>query len=213
MTQTEKLYNKDHYIKEFKSNVVKITDRQIILDRTAFYPEGGGQVGDTGNINNERVIDTKIDENQILHILEKKPLFKENEEVNCIIDWDRRYKIMKLHTASHIMEYFFWKHFGYCQRIGSNVDEKKDRADYLYEGRLNPDILKTVENDTNDFLTEGHSVDIIVDEDGTITWKCGPLSMHCAGTHVKNTKEIGRIKLKRKNPGRGKERIETSLVK
>jgi alanyl-tRNA synthetase len=97
------------------------------------------------------------------------------------------------------------------KRTGSNVDAKKDRADYAHEGRLDPETLKKVEEDTNKFLSEGHPVTITVDEQGIRTWRCGPVEMHCAGTHVKNTSEIGEIKLKRKNPGRGEERIETSL--
>ena len=69
-----------------------------------------------------------------------------------------------------------------------------------------------VEEDTNSFLSEGHPVTIQVDDDGIRHWSCGPVEMHCAGTHVMDTREIGAIKLKRKNPGRGVERVETSLA-
>ena len=109
------------------------------------------------------------------------------------------------------MEYFLWENFGYMERQGSFVDEKKDRADYEHEGRLNADKLKKTEDQTNEFLTQGHSITITVDDQGIRNWKCGPVEMHCAGTHVKNTSEIGMITLKRKNPGQGVERIETSL--
>jgi Ser-tRNA(Ala) deacylase AlaX len=71
--------------------------------------------------------------------------------------------------------------------------------------------LYKTEKETNQFFAENHEITITEDKEGIRTWKCGPVEMHCAGTHVKNTKEIGQIKLKRKNPGRGKERIETYL--
>jgi alanyl-tRNA synthetase len=109
------------------------------------------------------------------------------------------------------MEYFLWKIFGFMKRLGSNVDEKKDRADYEYIGRLDPKKLKEVEEETNKFIKSGHPVIISVNNEGVKKWRCGPVEMNCAGTHVKNTSEIGLITLKRKNPGKGKERIETSL--
>ena len=209
---TIRLYDEDHYLQEFNAKVVSIDDTLVELDQTAFYAEGGGQHGDTGTLNGETVVYTKyLEDERIVHIMEETPNFKVGDSVRGVIDWDRRYRIMRLHTASHMMEHFLWKHFGYMRRTGSNVDDKKDRADYVHDGRLDPEKLKQVEDDTNTFLKEGHPVSITVDSEGIRTWRCGPVEMHCAGTHVKNTSEIGEIKLKRKNPGRGEERVETSL--
>ena len=212
MATTVKLYNVDSYLKEFSATVIKIDGNNVVLDQTAFYPEGGGQAGDTGFIDDNRVLDTKIIDSSIIHILEEAPSFQMDDTIHSVLDWDRRYKIMRLHTASHMMEYYLWKHFGYAERTGSNVDDRKDRADYAYDERLDPETLKKVEDDTNSFLVEGNDVVIVEDEQGMRNWKCGPVEMHCSGTHVRNTVEVGRIKLKRKNPGRGEERVETSLA-
>ncbi len=209
---TVKLYDKDHYLAEFDARVVSVEDDALELDQTVFYAEAGGQAGDTGTLNGARVADTRVDGGRILHFMESPPGFSRGDRVHGVIDWDRRYRIMKLHTASHIMEYYLWMHLGYAERTGSFVDERKDRADYRYEERLDPEKLKRVEEDTNRFLSEGHPVTIQVDDDGIRHWSCGPVEMHCAGTHVRNTKEIGAIRLKRKNPGRGVERVETSLA-
>ena len=206
-----KLYNRDHYQQEFDAKVISIEDNLVELDQTVFFPESGGQSGDTGTLNGETVVYTKYVDDKIVHVMENEPKFSVGETVHGVLDWDRRYRIMKLHSASHMMEYYLWKHFGYMKRTGSNVDDKKDRADYEHEDRLDPETLKKVEDDTNKFLTEGHPVTITEDDQGIRTWRCGPVEMHCAGTHVKNTSEIGLIKLKRKNPGRGEERVETSL--
>ena len=209
---TIRLYDKDQYLQKFDAKVISIEENLVELDQTAFYAESGGQHGDTGTINGENVVYTKyLEDDRHMHFMEKAPSFNVGDTVHGAIDWDRRYRIMRLHTASHMMEHFLWKHFGYMKRTGSNVDDKKDRADYVHDGRLDPDKLKQVEEDTNNFLKEGHPVSITVDAEGIRTWRCGPVEMHCAGTHVKNTSEIDEIKLKRKNPGRGEERIETSL--
>jgi alanyl-tRNA synthetase len=212
MPSTIKLYDQDHYLKEFTAKVVNIDIDLVELDRTAFFPESGGQSGDTGIIGDQNVKDTIIEDGTIKHVMNEKPLFHEGDLVKCIINWQRRYTIMKLHTASHIMEYFLWKNFGYMRRSGSHVDDKKDRADYVHDERLDPEKLKKVEEETNRFLSEEHQVTITVDEEGIRHWKCGPVEMHCAGTHVKNTSEIGAVSLRRRNPGRGEERVETSLV-
>ncbi len=209
---TVKLYDKDHFLREFDAQVVGVEDNAVELNQTAFFAESGGQAGDTGTLNGVRVADTQIDGGRILHFMESSPGFSPGNRVHGVIDWDRRYRIMKLHTASHIMEYYLWTQLGYVERTGSFVDDKKDRADYRYKERLDPEKLKRVEEDTNRFLSEGHPINIQVDDDGIRHWSCGPVEMHCAGTHVRNTREIGAIKLKRKNPGRGEERVETSLA-
>ena len=208
---TVRLYDEDHYLREFDAKVMAVDGNHVELDMTAFYAESGGQSGDTGTLNEENVVYTKYIDERHVHVMENEPSFKVGDTVHGVIDWDRRYRIMKLHSASHMMEYFLWKHFGYMKRTGSNVDDKKDRADYLHEERLDPETLKKVETDTNNFLVEGHPITITVDSEGIRTWRCGPVEMHCAGTHVKNSDEIGLIQLKRKNPGRGEERVETSL--
>ena len=201
MIKSYKLYDDDPYIKSFQAKILNVQNNQVILDQTAFYPEGGGQVGDTGFIGRSRVVDTQKNDGSALHILETKPNFKAGDTVECKIDWDRRYRIMRLHSAAHIMEYFLWKNIGKIERLGSRVDEQKDRADYAYNGRLPPEGLKKTE------------IEIHLNEENPEIriWRCGPMEMLCGGTHVKNTSEIGNIKLKRKNPGRGTERVETIL--
>ncbi len=214
MAETKKLFNDDPYLTSFKGKVMRVDGNDVELDQTAFYPEGGGQVGDTGIIGGVRVVDTQKDNGTIRHILEAPPVFGVGDEVEGEIDWDRRYLIMKLHSAAHIMEHFFWQNMGMMERVGSRVDEKKDRADYVYEGRLPAEGLAKAQEDTNVFLAEGHEITIRPDSEKPEIriWRCGPVEMPCGGTHVRNTSEIGSVKLKRKNPGKGVERVETSLA-
>ncbi|RLG51251.1 MAG: alanyl-tRNA editing protein [Thermoproteota archaeon] len=211
---TRKLYYEDMYMREFEATVVKVDGSRVILDQTCFYPEGGGQVGDTGWIGEYRVVDTQLEGDEVVHYLEKPAPLKPGDRVKCRIDWDRRYRIMRLHSAAHIMEYFLHKVFGPLERVGSRVDERKDRSDYAYEGRLDPVKLKEVEELCNKFIAEGHEIRVETppDRPGFRVWRCAGIEMPCGGMHVKNTREIGRIRLKRRNPGRGVERVETYLV-
>jgi alanyl-tRNA synthetase len=211
---TVKLYDDDPYLTKFRAKVLGIEGNEVELDKTAFYPEGGGQAGDTGLIGGARVVDTQTKDGRIFHMLEAAPGFSAGGEVECEIDWDRRYRIMRLHSAAHIMEHFLWKRLGHIDRLGSYVDDKKDRADYAYDGRLPAEELKKVEEETNLFLAEGHEILILQDpaRPGIRIWKCGPIEMPCGGTHVRNTDEIGVVRLRRRNPGRGVERVETSLA-
>jgi alanyl-tRNA synthetase len=214
MPETKRLYNDDPYLKSFIANVVRVDGETVELDQTVFFPEGGGQVGDTGLLGGVRVVDTQKDNGTVLHILETAPGFAAGDEVEGEIDWERRYHIMKLHSAAHIMEHFLWQRIGTIDRVGSRVDEKKDRADYVYEGRLPAEGLADAQRDSNEFLAEGHEITIRPDSDDPEIriWRCGPVEMPCGGTHVRNTSEIGEIRLKRKNPGKGVERVETSLA-
>jgi alanyl-tRNA synthetase len=209
---TTKLYDKDHYLTEFDARVSAIDRLNVVLDQTTFYAQSSGQAGDRGTINGEDVVDTRIIEGGHVHIMSEEPRFSVGDDAHGVIDWDRRYRIMKIHSASHIMEHFFYKNFGALERLGSNVDDKKDRSDYKADERLDPEKLKKTENEINAFLAEGHEITFEVDDDGTRTWTCDTIKGHCSGTHVRNSSEIGLINLKRKNPGRGKERVETSLA-
>jgi len=211
---TTKLFDEDPYLSKFKAVVVAVNGVEVELDRTAFYPEKGGQAGDTGTIRGLRVMDAQVVDGKIIHYLEIEPGFGPGIEVSCELDWERRYRIMRLHSASHLMEHFLWQRLGEMERLGSFVDDVKDRADYVYDGRLPAEELKAVEDATNAFLAEGHEVriDRKPDDPEIRVWRCGPVEMHCAGTHVRNTGEIGSVRLRRKNPGKGKERVETSLA-
>ncbi len=210
---TEKLYWKDSYLKSFDAIVISIKDNLIELDRTVFYPRGGGQVGDTGFLKNIRVTDTIKEDETIFHIVMNKN-FTIGEKVSGEIDWERRYKIMRNHSASHIVEYFMLLEFKDIKTYSSGmVDEFKDRTDYLTDKPLEVERIKNVENQVNAFLEENNPINIWIDENGIRHWESKFIKTKCAGTHVKNTLEIGKVKIQKgKKPGKGRERIETTVT-
>ena len=126
---TEELFREDSYIRECAAEVAAATAEGIVLDRTVFYPMGGGQPGDTGQLRWEggsvAVVDTRYGENrEILHILAPgSPLPRPGDSVQAAIDWDRRYRHMRMHTALHLL--------GAVLRYGvtgGNIGSDADRA-------------------------------------------------------------------------------------
>jgi alanyl-tRNA synthetase len=216
--ETKRLYWADPYREEFDATVLSLVGNEVVLDQTCFYPRGGGQVSDTGTIGSIRVTEV-IDQGEgaIVHVLEKPLPAKTGDLVHGKIDWEKRYRTMRLHSASHLLYYLIQQNFGGEVKPASSglVDDKKDRTDYLFGGPLDQEKLKDTERKMNDIIREEREIKTWNDpsQGGKRMWKLEPFPvMMCGGTHVRNTKEIGEIEVsKGKKPGRGKERIEITL--
>lgn len=211
---TKRIYWENPYQTTFSAKVEKVEGKNVWLDQTCFYPESGGQAGDTGTINGQKVIDTKFDQDKnVFHIMENETTLKTGDSVEGVIDWERRYKIMKIHSASHIMEHFLFKIFGQLKLTGSHLNEKHDSSTYESAERLDQEKLSMVEKEVNDFISQNLPIETYPDEKkpNYRWWKCGDILMPCGGTHPRNTSEIGLIKLKRDNGGQGKEKVITSF--
>ena len=214
----KRLYWEDPYQKGFDAVVDRLNGNKVILNQTCFYPQGGGQVGDTGELNGVRVIGTmKNDAGEVIHILEKDSGLRPGDMVHGKIDWKRRYKIMKLHSAAHIVFNFIQKVYPGVKIASSGiVDDRKDKQDYMFpgDGKWDKEKLSVVEQYANGFIAANRGIKCWTDDDGIRHWLTkGIPDMHCGGTHVKQTSEIGRVAVKRgKKPGAGKERIEITLV-
>ncbi len=205
-----KLFWEDPSLDNCKAKVTFVDGNKVKLDKTIFYAFSGGQASDEGTINDIKVLNAvkegeKENIEDITYELEEVN-FKVGDEVEIKIDIERRRKIMNLHSAAHFVWYFVEEKLGKLKSIGSNVTSDKARIDYLLDEPIGP-YLEEIQNKVNTFLEEGHEVRI-ENKDGLRWWVCENWSMPCGGTHVRNTKEMGKIKLKRKNIGQGKERIE-----
>jgi len=212
---TLRLYWLDPYIYRFKARVESIFGRDVVLDGTYFYPQGGGQIYDTGTISDIKVVGVRREGDLILHTLESEPTFTVGSEVECLLDWDRRYRIMRLHSAAHLLYYAMQEEFGgECLPASPGLtDDKKSREDYLFKEKLDLQRLQRVEERVNELIKAGFEIRTWT-EGETRYWKIDPYpAMLCGGTHPKNTSEIGGVKVSRgKKPGAGKERIEITLI-
>ena len=213
----KKLFWDDPYLTECTAKVSSIEGNRVKLDQSMFFAFSGGQASDFGTINGVNVIEAVKEGDKesiidITYVLEKEPNFKVGDEVEVKIDKERRDKIRNLHSAAHLVWYFVEEKLGKLKSIGSNVSVDKSRLDYLLDEPIS-EHLPEIEEKLNKFIEEDHEIITKEDEEKPDLrwWICGDWKMPCGGTHVKSTKEIGLIKLKRKNIGAGKERIEVTL--
>ena len=215
----EILCYEDSYLRECKSKVTDLNDHGVILDQTVFYPGGGGQPSDNGKLileNNEYLVKgLKRIDGQIVHLIDgSKPGI--NSEVNSIIDWDKRYKLMRTHTALHILCGVIWRDYS-ASVTGGDMKPLAGRMDFELE-EMSADFSKEVEEKINaeiskkrdikvyqlpreeafkipdlirtkiNLLPEGIKFVRIVDIEGLDLQADG-------GTHVNNTSEVGYIKM------------------
>jgi len=215
---TTLLFRLDPYTKEFDAKIVRSDESSVVLDQTCFFPQGGGQAGDTGQVSGSKVVNTLIDRTEVRHILEGISPFSTGQMVHGAIDWDRRYRIMRLHSAAHLVYYAMQEVFGErCKPASSGLlDEVKDRSDYLFESPIDRAKLGEVEERVNKIIESSLPIThaAATDDPERLLWRIeGYEPLACGGTHVRNTAEIGCVRVERgKKPGKGKERIEISLA-
>ena len=130
---TKKLFWDDMYAKEFTAKVDWVDGNRVVLDQTAFNPHGGGLLGDTGSLDDTKVVDTvKGDGEAIVHILDSPANFAVGSNVHGTLDWDRRYKIMRMHTSAHLLSSIFNKQTG-ALITGNQIEPDKSRIDFSLE--------------------------------------------------------------------------------
>jgi len=193
---------------------------QIILDKSCFYPESGGQVGDTGELVNGSnlfdVLDTQKVDNIILHIGKvKSGSFKKGDSLTASINAKRRLSISRNHTATHILQAALRKVLGpHVQQQGSLVGEEKFRFDFTHFKGLSKDELKKIEDIANEYVFDNYVVGAkemaLKDAKKTKALaffgekygervrvvSVGDISAEfCGGAHLKNTKDIGLVKI------------------
>lgn len=226
MEMTELLYMKDCYIKEFDANVIKQSDGFVVLDKTAFYPEGGGQPADTGTLNGVRVKKVRKENGEVRHYIES-PV---SGPVHGVIDWETRYAHMRMHTAQHLVSAIALREWG-CETIGNQIHADHSRIDFALE-QITPEMREFLTANFNKAVDENRRVSLVfmtrdemltaVDEKRRKLFERVPANIMklrvveiegldkcpCAGTHVANTREIGHIEITNTvNKGSGKTRL------
>ena len=230
---TSEIFRDDPYKKECEAKILDFGDNWIILDQTVFYAEGGGQLGDTGLIKagqQEIQIENTIKENNFIkHIFNSKFEFEIGDNVTCLIDWDRRYNLMKMHTSLHLL----------CSLVnakvtGGSVGDGKGRLDFNLDFKPNKEELK---DNLNDLIQGNHDITISwisaqeLDKNPDLVKTMSVLPPRtngsirmvrigdnidyqpCGGTHVKNTSEIGLVEINKvENKGKLNKRVAISLV-
>ncbi len=154
---TELLYQTDSYLKEFDAVVADSfpEEKAVALDRTAFYPGGGGQPNDVGMLGGLRVLKVRKKGELVLHVMEGS-LPAVGAKVHGILDWDRRYRLMRTHTAMHVLCGTVFRDYG-ALVTGGDMEPLKGRMDFEFE-RLQKELVSVIEAAANRELQAGREI-------------------------------------------------------
>ena len=222
--ETRKLYYEDSHMARFSGRVLSCEQTkhgyEVVLDATAFYPEGGGQAGDTGILGGVRVLDTHEREHQVVHYCDG-PL-EVGSEVTGQIDYALRFARMQQHTGEHIVSGILFRRYG-CHNVGFHMGSEVITIDVDHV--VPPEALGDVEREANEAVWQNLPVSctypgpeelekIAYRSKKALPWPVrivqvpGFDTCACCGTHVQATGEIGVIKMISSIPFRGGSRIE-----
>ena len=229
---TRKLYWDEPYAREFTAKVVCVDGQRVQLDQTLFYPRGGGVACDTGTLNGVKVMET-TKEDEILHTLDSSPTFSLGDTVRGLIDWERRHRLMRMHTAGHLLSALFYTRAN-CLITGNQIDVDRSRMDFNLES-FDRSQIESLVGEANDLVGRDAAVKIrflpreealkmpelvklavaappaesqlrIVEIEGIDRQADG-------GLHVARLEEIGRIQLlKLENKGKSNRRLYYDVI-
>jgi Ser-tRNA(Ala) deacylase AlaX len=210
----EKVFWQDPYLTSLSSKVTAVKDNVITLDRTIAFAFSGGQASDSGTINSYPILKAEKVDLEISYTLGEGYNLSAGDEVLIQIDWEKRYRLMKLHFAAEIILELVCQNFDHPDKVGANITETKARVDFVWNGNIS-ETFPFLQSEANRIIEANLPItsDFSDAENEERYWEIeGFGKVPCGGTHIKATGEIGPIKLKRDNIGKGKERIEISLV-
>jgi misacylated tRNA(Ala) deacylase len=220
---THLLYYDDAYTQAFDATVLAVEEDRMALDKTAFYPGGGGQPNDVGwlEIDGQRLAVTKVKKegDQVWHWLASDgglPLIRSGDAVHGAVDWARRYLLMRTHTAMHILCGVVWRDYG-AQVTGGNMDPGEGRMDFEFAS-LSKELIHEIEVHCNAEIAAARPIrtqilpretafqipDLIRTKINLLpegiqevrTVEIVGLDLQAdGGTHVANTQEVGTIKV------------------
>jgi Ser-tRNA(Ala) deacylase AlaX len=208
-----KVYWEDPYLARLETRIMSIDGASVTVERTILYPFSGGQERDHGRLGGREVLDARLDGREIVYTLENTEGLSVGDLVPMEIDWERRYALMRLHLAAELVLEAACRLLPSIEKIGAHIARDKARIDFLWPESLGsqlPGIRETVSR----LVAEDREIlSAFSDEVGERRyWEVkGFARVACGGTHLKRTGEIGAIRLRRDNIGRGKERIEIYL--
>jgi misacylated tRNA(Ala) deacylase len=234
---TEQLFQTDAYLRAFDAAVASAGDGAVVLDRTAFYPGGGGQPNDAGSldVDGRTLSVTRVfrDGGDIVHELDGPPP-PEGTQVTGTLDWDRRHALMRTHTALHILCGVVWRDYG-AKVTGGNMQPLSGRMDFEFE-QMRAELVREIEQKINIEVAAGRPIGVAFldrsEADANpdlIRTKVNLLPANITevrvveiegldvqadgGTHVATTAEVGQIRIvDYKSKGKANKRIEIALA-
>ena len=225
---TRRLYWEDMYLREFDARVESVEGTTVGLDQTAFNPRGGGLVSDTGALGGVKVLEAVKEGELIIHVLETPPAFGPGASVHGVLDWDRRFRIMRMHTSAHLLSAVVNRETG-ALITGNQISPDQSRVDFSlddfdkgrissYVDKVNEAIARGLEVKTyfmkrEEALANPGFVKLAnampPADDMLRIVEIGDVDTQAdGGVHVKNTLEIGKVVgVKTENKGKSNRRL------
>ncbi len=232
---TELLYLRDAYLREFDATVVATDGSRVALDHTAFYPTGGGQPHDTGTLAGEPVVDVRKDGDVVWHVVaDGAPVPSVGTTVHGVVDWERRHRLMRTHSAMHVLCGVIWNEYGKAV-TGGNMEPLEARMDFEFD-LLPEGFANTIAARVNGEIAADRPIEVsflprdeALRDDALIRTKVNliPESVRDirvvdivgldkqadGGTHVRSTREIGRFEVvKTESKSKGNKRLRIRVL-
>jgi len=210
---TTKAFWSDPYSTRHDATVTSVSGADVTLDSTIFFAFSGGQESDRGTIGGFPVQSAKKNGVNIIYTLPPQHGLTLGQNVLVEIDWVRRYRLMRLHFAAELVLELFYGELDGVEKVGAHIAPEKARIDFAWPASIGP-LLSKIAEDANRIIRSNLEIHTGFEDEISERryWEIEGLSrVPCGGTHVRRTGEIGPIRLKRNNIGKGKERVEIFL--
>jgi len=210
---TRKLFWPEPYRRDCEAVVHGVAGDSVTLDQTVFYALSGGQESDRGRIGGHDVLEAKKDGAGIAYTLAADHGLRRGDRVQVEIDWPRRYSLMRLHFAAELVLELVYRARPGIEKIGAHIAADKARVDFASDRNISELFPGIVQAARNIIAADRPIISAFSDEPaGRRYWEVeGFARVPCGGTHLRRTGEVGTMRLKRRNIGAGKERIEITL--
>jgi len=211
---TEKLFWQDPYLNRLETRISTISAGRIHLEKTIFYAASGGQESDHGTIAGRQVVAAHHEGLDLSYTLESIEGMAAGDPAVIELDWSRRHALMRLHFAAELVLELIRQQLPGIQKIGAHIAQDKARIDFSHAQSI-ASLLETIEPALGDLISADLPV-CSAFSDPLLQrryWEIADFArVPCGGTHVRRTGEVGPLLLKRKNIGKGKERVEIRLA-
>lgn len=210
---TLKAFWTDPYCTSHEGTITSCIGSEIKLDSTIFFAFSGGQESDQGTIGGIPVQSARKEGLEIIYLLMPDHGLSAGQKVQVEIDWTRRYRLMRLHFAAELVLELFYRHLEGVEKVGAHIAQNKARIDFAWPQSISP-LLPKFSEEANRIIACNLEIRTGFDDETNERryWEIeGLFRVPCGGTHVRRTREIGPIRLKRDNIGKGKERVEIYL--
>ncbi len=211
---TRKVFWEDPYRTRLQTTIASVDGPRVELESTIFFAFSGGQESDRGTIGGLPVALAQKEGGRILYTLPPDHGLRAGQAVEVAIDWERRYRLMKLHFAAELVLELCSAALQGVEKVGAHIAQEKARIDFAWPESVAPHLPRLSDR-ANQLIASDLPILTGFDDPGRERryWCIEGFSrVPCGGTHVRSTGEIGPIRLKRVNLGRGKERVEIHLA-